>query len=638
MAREKTGSEGEAYRYVKKFLLHHDQENPGFIDSFGAHVRDYSEKYMVSALRAFFMELRHTFFRNGVGDIYFAPGVARLAVELEFHKDSPNYRSLDNLVYIVNMISTAHRGDYDRNLNGISYKELNETYGVVVQQNWKEIKELLKTMEYGPRRYTIIKLDSFETAQKYKEYTEPHTWCHFAYKDMFESYSHRGYIDLYLAVLPGFETMTQDDPLYGESMLGIDIGYEGRLIHVNNRWNHAKDNVDGRKGDNKYNEIELSELLGGPFYEICPSSLSVDEVALTKEIYNRIHSRNEVYFNLAEKMKSAINCMRNVRVEVAPYRKRDEWFYDKRDGGHYRTVDVGGTTWMLEPLHYIPDGALYGECGMEVQLVCVPDAYPPADIIAGMMGLRGMNHVANVVTTSGLGYLSVNNELTDVCTNAYQYGFKNGLFPVCPNIIKRQLMGGLHEDDCVVLYRGNLEQYIPDGWRVPTVEEYAQLFTICASGTLKIDDMTDRILAEEPNEVKRQFEEVVGISGTGGYIFHCDTSHDWNLRFDELSAKRTWGQIGGNPVLFSDDGMVHVSIYETDNVCYNLCDGFFYSSTDLDSACDHVRVGPYGIRLEMEETSHGIIVSSSVSKYAPLFLVKKKSTDKDMKIKTSWRC
>ena len=648
MAREKTGSEGEAYRYVKKFLINYDREHPGFIDGFGAHVRDYSAKYTVSLLRAFFMELRHLFFRNGVGDVYFAPGVARLAVDLCFHQDNPDFRSLDNLVYIVNMISTAHRAEYDRNLNGVSYKDLDSTYGTVVNQNWQEIKTLLKTMDYGPRRYEIIKLDSFETANKYMSYTEPNTWCHFKYKDMFQSYSHNGYIDLYLAVLPGYETMTMDDPLYGESMLGIDIGYEGRLIHVNNRWNHAKDSVDGRKGDNKYNEIELSELLGGPFYEICPGTLSFDKDKLIQEIYERIHAKTQKYIDLANEMRDIVSSASGCRIVAAPYRHRDEWFYDERDGSHYRTVEIGDSTWMLEPLHYIPKDKIFGECDRYITMVCTPDYpnNPTADVTAGEMGIRGYSHTTNnYIVTSGLGYLSNSNGPIETFSSSYKYGFKNGTFPQCPDIIRREINEGIYPE-YTVLYRGKLDEYIPKGWRLPTVEEYTRLFAVCAGTTVRIDDMTDKILAEEPSQVEHRFQEVTGLRRNGFYI-HGSTEDLWYMHLDQFTAKRNWANMGGNPIMFHDDGIVQVNVCETasngeivggTNVAYNLCDGFFYSSDELAEKCQHVRVGPYGVQLSLGNPISMFITTSGQSKYAPLFLVKKKPTDNELTVKHSWRC
>ena len=218
--------------------------------------------------RACYEELRRQFFRDGQCKIKFAPGVARITFgELYMGTGDEDFRQLADLRDFIRIISIAHFEEYTRHLvlNGetMTYEALTSRFGNTVAGNWKELKKELSRIKYGPRRYKIIWLDRFETGKAYYKYTEPHGWCHLNSASMFRSYSiqHRSFKDgsqsislvkLYLAVLPGFETMTEDDPLYGESMLGIDIGPDGRLMHVNNRWNHAHDNIDERKGDNKY--------------------------------------------------------------------------------------------------------------------------------------------------------------------------------------------------------------------------------------------------------------------------------------------------------------------------------------------------------------------------------------------------
>lgn len=268
------GSEGDAYRYTKKVL----KSLPNAESVRRIYEEVARNRGVSSWTRACYQELRAQFFRDGRCKIKFAPGVARIAFgELEMGTGDEDFRQLADLRDYVRIISIAHFAEYTRHLaiNGkeLNFAELTETYGSTAKENWMELRKELESIAYGPRRYRVIWLDSFETASQYYKYTLPHGWCHLNSAAMFHYYSFSRCtglegkasvmpVKLYLAVLPGYEDMTEDDPLYGESMLGIDVGPGGRLIHVNNRWNHSHDNIDERKGDNKYSERELSELMG----------------------------------------------------------------------------------------------------------------------------------------------------------------------------------------------------------------------------------------------------------------------------------------------------------------------------------------------------------------------------------------
>jgi hypothetical protein len=156
-------------------------------------------------------------------------------------------------------------------------------------------------------------------------------------------------IRLYLAVLPGFETMTVDDEMYGESMLGIDIGPGGRLVHVNNRWNHAHDGIDHRKGDNKYDEMEISEILGGPFFEGCPPYSAADERAVLKAERKRITELNKPIVKMRKVFGSYLE--KGTKAGMGEIKE----YVDPRDGKHYRTRKIGGIECMLDPVRYVPN-------------------------------------------------------------------------------------------------------------------------------------------------------------------------------------------------------------------------------------------------------------------------------------------
>lgn len=363
------GSEGDAYRYTKKVLQ--SLPNSCFIESI---YKEVAEKRGISSwTRAAYMDLRATFFRDGQCKIRFAPGAARIAFgELSLGTGDEELVEISNFRDMLRIISIAHCKDYTRHLvskdgEKLTYQTMLAIYGTKATANWSWMKRKLRRMKYGERRYKIIELDSFETAKQYAEYTKPHTWCHLQYPDTFKHYAmvnssniYKGEcgcgvnrIRLYLAVLPGFETMTEADEMYGESMLGIDIGPGGRLIHVNNRWNHAHDNIDERKGDNKYSEIELSMLLGGPFFEVCPPFTPTEERQSLVKMAKEVSEKNKV--TLDKRMKLAKMVYNNhTRGKVGV---RCTEVLDSRDNTVYKLKKYGKTRWMTEPLKYIPEGS-----------------------------------------------------------------------------------------------------------------------------------------------------------------------------------------------------------------------------------------------------------------------------------------
>ena len=376
------GSEGDAYRYTKKVLK--ALPNASRLESIYTEVAQ--NRGISSWTRAAYMDLRTTFFRDGQCKIRFAPGAARIAFgELELGTGDEQLYDISQFHEMLRIISIAHCMDYTRHLatkdgNLATFNSLNAVYGTQVTEDWDKMKRRLRKMKYGPRRYRIIELDSFETAKPFYEYTKPHDWCHLGSEDMFNKYHKTqalskvngkctgvtNFVRLYLAVLPGFETMGEDNELYGESMLGIDIGPGGRLIHVNNRWNHHHDNIDERKGDNKYSELELSMLLGGPFFEICPPYSVKDEREQLRLLAKRINAANRKLATEARRAEAAFNCgMDNARS--------GRTVVDRRTGRKYGTIRIGRTSWLDSPMDFVPEGFRSVTIPPDISSVCQKD-------------------------------------------------------------------------------------------------------------------------------------------------------------------------------------------------------------------------------------------------------------------------
>lgn len=225
--------------------------------------------------------------------VYFAPGIARIVIcqpdSDRLFKYTPHgelSRNSSLLSKIVHYIAHAHKDSYTRFLadksNGymMTYDMLVKMFKSAVKRQADADMAELATLEYTPNNYVIVELKDFETAHKFAKYTELRPgddssgWCHTEYDETFDYYSQDGRIRLYIAYKPGFEKLNPGDPGYGQSMLGIDIGSGNKMIHCNNRYNHANDpELDNKKnppGDNRFTAKELSILLGAPFYQLCP--------------------------------------------------------------------------------------------------------------------------------------------------------------------------------------------------------------------------------------------------------------------------------------------------------------------------------------------------------------------------------
>jgi hypothetical protein len=186
---------------------------------------------------------------------------------------------LNNEITDANIISdinatlkllTAHLNEYDRNLNGLSAEELISKFKRVRENNVKKEKQEINRIKFGVSDYEIVKIDSFNDAKKYYEYTNPDSrWCLTHMEDMYSSYTCDGINQIYFCLKHGFEDIEPDvgenAPLdeYGLSMLSIIVNEEGELAYCTTRWNH-----DNEGSDSAMNAVEISEVVNVNFYEV----------------------------------------------------------------------------------------------------------------------------------------------------------------------------------------------------------------------------------------------------------------------------------------------------------------------------------------------------------------------------------
>ena len=234
--------------------------------------------------------LRNTFFHDGKTSIKFEPGAARIAYGELGMQANEDTRKLNLLGKILQEISIAHETEYDSNLNGMTFDELNERFGASIHKADAETQEQLKNKTYDKSDYVIKWIPDFRTATQYRQYTDygnnNECWCLTRDERMWKSYtgSHNEN-KVYFCHVPNFESVPRETgpnaPLdtYGLSLISVIVTPDKQLRAVTCRWNHINGGSDG-----VMNEEQLSNLLGGYVFDLCPP-YSREEVIKRGYIY-----------------------------------------------------------------------------------------------------------------------------------------------------------------------------------------------------------------------------------------------------------------------------------------------------------------------------------------------------------------
>ena len=234
--------------------------------------------------------LRNTFFHDGKTSIKFEPGAARIAYGELGMQANEDTRKLSRLGKILQEISIAHETEYDANLNGMTFDELNERFGASINKADTETQEKLKNKTYDKSDYIIKWIPDFRTAQQYRQYTDygnnNECWCLTRDERMWDSYTgQHNENKVYFCHVPNFESVPREPgsnaPLdtYGLSLISVIVKPDKQLRAVTSRWNHTHGGSDG-----VMNEEQLSNLLGGYVFDLCPP-YSREEVIKRGYIY-----------------------------------------------------------------------------------------------------------------------------------------------------------------------------------------------------------------------------------------------------------------------------------------------------------------------------------------------------------------
>ena len=194
----------------------------------------------------------------------FILGVTRMFINNEL-RDASTINGLNSTLKYV--ASEAHINEYDRNLNGLSAKELIDRFATARTNDLESEKAKISSKQYAQNTdYTIVPINSFEEAEEYGGYT---SWCVTHDEDMFDSYTSDGIGQFYFCLKKGFESMkpVKDEgcPLdeYGLSMVAVSVDENGALSTCTCRWNH-----DNGGNDNIMTTEEISDLIGQNFYNV----------------------------------------------------------------------------------------------------------------------------------------------------------------------------------------------------------------------------------------------------------------------------------------------------------------------------------------------------------------------------------
>ena len=121
----------------------------------------------------------------------FILGAARMFCDRQL-TDAGTITRLNSTLKLVS--SDAHVNEYDRNLNGLSAQELIERFAKAMSDNLEAEKEEVSKMVFdSPSDYDIVRIDSFEEAKEYGDFT---SWCVTHSSGMFDSYTKNGLLSV----------------------------------------------------------------------------------------------------------------------------------------------------------------------------------------------------------------------------------------------------------------------------------------------------------------------------------------------------------------------------------------------------------------------------------------------------------
>ena len=194
----------------------------------------------------------------------FILGATRMFIDGQL-TDSETILTLDRALRLCT--DSEYYNQLDRNLNKMSVSDFINMMQPIMDAEQERSRQEVNAQNYSQGSdYEIVRIDSFEEASKYGDYT---SWCITHNENMFDIYTDDGTCQFYFCLKNGFESIPQENgdncPLdeYGLSMIAVCVDENGNLKTCTCRWNH-----DNGGDDHIMNEAEISRTVGMNFYGV----------------------------------------------------------------------------------------------------------------------------------------------------------------------------------------------------------------------------------------------------------------------------------------------------------------------------------------------------------------------------------
>ena len=206
--------------------------------------------------------IKHDIPNSRLGKCKFMLGVVRMYCNGEINNGDIISKLNQTLEYAA---SEKYIDTFNQDLNGLTCSKLIGQFEDIISQDIASRKDKMSQEQYMANNlYNIVKIDSFEEANKYSGYCD---WCITKGAEAFENYGGDAINQFYFCLRNGFEnekTIVGDGcPLdsYGLSMISVSIRPDGSINTCTCRWNH-----DNGGNDHIMNDEQLSRLLGVNIY------------------------------------------------------------------------------------------------------------------------------------------------------------------------------------------------------------------------------------------------------------------------------------------------------------------------------------------------------------------------------------
>ena len=205
---------------------------------------------------------------SGKDSCKFLLGVTRLYFQFATDTRQDEIQGkISQLEKIMKILTTSHANEYNNNLNGLSFKDLDDKFKGVIQKNLDNEINTLKNQTFKrDTSYQIVQIPDFQNAKKYGKWT---SWCVTHQRSMYDSYTKDGLGLFYFCLKDGFQNVKKaigkGCPLdeYRKSMIAISVNDDGSLNTATCRWNH-----DNGGNDNIFKDArEVSKFFGVNFFE-----------------------------------------------------------------------------------------------------------------------------------------------------------------------------------------------------------------------------------------------------------------------------------------------------------------------------------------------------------------------------------